>query len=272
MKIGIIGLGAVGETLQYGFRRIGHDVIAHDIKLKTSINPIYEAQIAFICVPTPNLPTGQCDVTIVKEICEQLHEIKYYGVTVIKSTVPPGTTDAIQEKYPELTLAFCPEFLRERARYSDFVENHDVCIIGCDEGNLGIFETVKEAHGSLPKEFVWLSAIEAEFCKYFANCFNAVRITFANEFADVCAAAGVDYRNVKNAIVKKRSIGDHYLDSSKYFREFAGSCLPKDTEAFSHYAAKLGIAVDLLDTAIGLNERSAVSDHVMIPPQRIKIG
>lgn len=255
MKIGIIGLGQVGETLQYGFRRIGHDVIGHDLKHGTKIQDVLQTQVCFICVPTPNLPTGKCDVSIVDKVCYELHELRYSGATVIKSTVPPGTTDAIAGMCPNLQLAFCPEFLRERARYSDFVENHDVCIIGCDQSDLQLYDWIKEAHGSLPKEFVWLSIIEAEFCKYFANCFNALRITFANEFADVCRAAGVDYRNVKNAIVKKKSIGDWYLDSSEHFRAFGGSCLPKDTEAFSHYATALGVSADLLDTAIALNDR-----------------
>lgn len=260
MKIGIIGLGQVGETLQYGFRRIGHEVIGHDIKHGTKIESVLKTEVCFICVPTPNGPDGQCVTDIVRNVCAHLAELQYHGLVVIKSTVPPGTTDGIAARFeksnPILRFAFCPEFLRERARYSDFVENHDVCIIGAHHEKQ--FELIKEAHGSLPKEFVHLTPIEAEFCKYFSNCFNALRITFANEFADVCKAAGVDYMRVKNAITKKKSIGDWYLDSSEYFRAFGGSCLPKDTDAFSHYAASLNVPVDLLDTAISLNESQSI--------------
>ena len=251
MKIGIIGLGQVGETLQYGFQRIGHDVVGHDLKLGTKIQSVLDTDVCFICVPTPNMPSGKCDVNAVEEVCHDLYDLKYEGVTVIKSTVPPGTTDAIGRMLPDLTLAFCPEFLRERARYSDFVENHDVCIIGVDIRS--DFEKIKEAHGSLPKEFVWLSTREAEFCKYFSNCFNALRITFANEFHDICKAAGVDYRNVKNAITKKKSIGDFYLDSSVHFRAFGGNCLPKDLSAMIEYAKTVGADVELLETVEAMN-------------------
>lgn len=253
MKIGIIGRGQVGETLEYGFKRLDHQIVCHDIKIKGSrIEDVLDTQVVFVCVPTPNLSSGQCDTTAVKAVCNSLHLLQYGGVVTIKSTVPPGTTDGIKNLLcPDLHLAFCPEFLRERARYSDFVENHDVCIIGAsDEWK---FETIKRAHGSLPKEFVWVTAIEAEFCKYFANCLNALRITFANEFYDVCERAGVDYQNVKNAITKKKSIGNWYLDSSQHFRAFGGSCLPKDTSAFLYYATKLGADAGLLSRAVTIN-------------------
>lgn len=252
MKIGIIGLGQVGETIQYGFRRVGHEVVGHDIKHGSKIESVLDTKVCFICVPTPNKASGECDTSNVRSVCASLDDHSYKGLVAIKSTVPPGTTDEMKTRHPNLQLVFCPEFLRERARYSDFVECHDVCIIGADEN--WQFEVLKIAHGSLPKEFVHLTPIEAEFCKYFSNCFNALRITFANEFADVCKATGVDYMRVKNAIVKKKTIGDHYLDSTDYFRSFGGACLPKDSEAFSHYAASLGVSVDLLDTAISLNE------------------
>jgi UDPglucose 6-dehydrogenase len=251
MKIGIVGVGMVGGTLQYGFERIGHDVVLVDKKWpQTRLEDLHGTELTFICVPTPCNDKGECDISAVYSVCEGLDRIKYQGVTVIKSTVTPGTTD-------DLAQAFCPEFLRERARYSDFVENHDVCIIGCRLDSQ--YELIKKAHGSLPKQFIRLLPLEAELAKYFVNVFNAMRITFANQFFDVCQAAGADYTAIKNAVVKRHSIGDYYLECNKHFREFGGNCLPKDTLAFAQYATSVGAKPTLFNMLMLLNQEQQLN-------------
>src|SRR5262245_3724121 len=201
MRIGIIGVGMVGGTLEYGFKRIGHDVVLVDKKWPhTKLQDLHGTELTFICVPTPCNDKGECDVSAVEQVAEDLANINYRGLIVIKSTVTPGTTDWLAGQYNLNRFAFCPEFLRERARYSDFVENHDLCIVGTPDKDRKEdldCELVKLAHGSLPKQFVWLTALEAELAKYFVNTFNAMRITFANQFFDVCEAAGADYTAIK---------------------------------------------------------------------------
>jgi len=238
MNIGIVGVGMVGETLKYGFERIGHDVYAHDIKWPTKLESVLDTDLTFICVPTPCNSAGECDTSIVERVCAELNLLLYRGLIVIKSTVTPGTTDRMIDEHGGLLkrIAFCPEFLRERSRYSDFVENHDLCIIGAHRQEH--FELIKAAHGSLPKQFVFLSPLEAELAKYFVNVFNAMRITFANQFYNVCMDAGADYTAIKNAVVKRASIGDFYLECNKHFRSFGGNCLPKDTMAFAKFAGR----------------------------------
>lgn len=239
MKIGVIGVGKVGSAISFGFKRIGHEVLQHDIKLKTRIDDVLSAPIVFVCVPTPSAPDGSCVTRHVEDVVANLKVAEYRGLIVIKSTVPPGTTDRLHKhRTGFVSLAFCPEFLRERAAFSDFVENNDVCISGVyrdEDANL-----IEEAHGSLPKTLVRMRPLEAEFCKYFCNTFNAMRIVFANQFYEVCKAAGADYATIKNAVVKRHNMVDHYLDCNEQMREFGGSCLPKDTDAFAGYAAGLG--------------------------------
>jgi len=253
MNIGIIGVGTVGSALALGFRRIGHAVHEHDTKLMSDVDIALKAPLVFICVPTPLGFHGECDTSIVEEVVADIARRKYHGLIAIKSTVTPGTTDRLTREYPELHICFCPEFLRERAAFSDFVENNEVCIVGTRREQ--DYWLICEAHGKLPKHFVRLSPLEAELAKYFVNTFNALRIVFANQFCEVCDHIGADYMAIKNAVSKRSSIGDHYLSSSPGVREFGGSCLPKDTFAFAEFVRALDIDANIFAMIVTENER-----------------
>lgn len=253
MKIGIIGVGKVGSAISFGFQRIGHEILQHDVKLQTKLKDVLTATVVFVCVPTPQLADGNCSNLTVYDVVRDLAAAEYWGLIVIKSTVTPGTTDNLQSMYPKLNLAFCPEFLRERAAFSDFVENNDVCISGTF--NKTDADLIEQAHGSLPKHFARMRPLEAEFCKYFCNTFNAMRIVFANQFYEVCKSVGADYSVIKNAVVKRQNIGDYYLECNEQFRAFGGSCLPKDSAGFAAFVRGLGIDAPLFDQIVSINAR-----------------
>ena len=253
MRIGIIGIGVVGSALRYGFLKMGFDVDLHDIKLPTKIENVLETQVTYLCLPTPSLEDGGCDTTVVRSVVEELAVLEYQGVVAIKSTVSPGTTESLQQQYPQLQLACVPEFLRERVALPDFIENQDVCIIGAD--SLDVYEVVKTSHGHLPKEFRRVRPVEAELVKYFCNVFNAMHIIFANNFYEICRKFDADYSRLKDSAVLHKHIYDKYLDCNQNLRGFGGSCLPKDTRALNRLVKDLGIDVQLFEAILGDNEK-----------------
>lgn len=277
MKIGIVGIGVVGGAVKYGMEKLGHEVLVHDIALETKLMDVLPTEVCFICVPTPENEDGSCDISIVEDVVCQLASWEYKGIIVIKSTVAPGTTEKLYEKYKdtyytgvphgELKLAFVPEFLRERCAISDFTENHDICVIGVmgayGMGSFGlpgtdlshkVFETLKVVHGKYPQQFARMTPTEAELCKYFSNVFNAMRVTFANGFYDVCQKLGADYTKIKDAVVQRPTLIDMYLDCNENFRGFAGVCLPKDTAAFAKLAENLNIDAQIFRTIVEDNK------------------
>ncbi len=262
MKIGVIGLGMVGEAVAYGLRRIGHEVVGYDIDPAKKGEPLPSlllAKLIFVCVPTPSLASGACNVDIVHGVLVELAQLKYHGLVVIKSTVPPGTTDACRRAY-SLRLAFCPEFLRERARFSDFVDNHDLCIAGAF--NEKDADLIRQAHGSLPKHFVWMTPTEAELAKYFVNCFNGYRVNFANAFYDVCQKLNAHYPTIKDAVCKRTGMTGDYLTCNEQTRGFSGACLPKDTKAFATFVKTLGLETPLFERIVLNNERPTERDLI----------
>lgn len=253
MNVGIIGLGVVGSAVQHGLQRVGHFVIGYDISLpETKLSDVLDTDLLFICVPTPPSENGACDVSIVTEVVAQLTDNEYQGLAVIKSTVSPGTTERLARS-TSVRLAFCPEFLRERAAYTDFVDNHDLLVVGAFASD--DFDLIREVHGSLPRHVVHLTPTEAEMCKYFSNVLNALRIVFANEFYEVATALGADYSRIKQAMVQRPDIPDRYLDCNEHFRGFGGVCLPKDTRAFAQFVRDLGLDLCLFDTIVHENEK-----------------
>lgn len=246
MKLGIIGLGVVGSAVRLGFERLGHTVTWHDVKLGTTIADVLNAEVVYVCVPTPARDDGSCDVTVVEAVVRELAGAGYGGVVAIKSTVAPGTTVRLQVAHPSLKIAFVPEFLRERCALVDFTENHDVCVIGTDDSTA--FELIRASHGKYPRAVVRLTPTEAEFVKYFNNVYNATLITFANSFYDICVAAGADYERVKDAIVRRDHVVDRYLDCNENFRGFGGTCLPKDLSALIAFGRARNANVEFFES------------------------
>jgi nucleotide sugar dehydrogenase len=237
MKVGVVGCGVVGSAVADGLERVGNSVFRHDPKLNTSTIDLLQTNpdIIFICVPTPSNEDGSCNTDIVISVLYELNRLIRYSnirpVIAIKSTVSPGTTEKFRSmmNWEFQDICFVPEFLRERSAFSDFVNNHDLLAIG--SSNNYTVDMIKRCHGKLPKKVVSMTPTEAELLKYYSNCFNATRITFANVMYEICKACGADYDVVKNAFILRETATDLYMDANDNFRGYSGPCLPKDTNA-----------------------------------------
>lgn len=247
-------MGIVGSAVRYGFEKLGHQVVGHDTKDSTRLEDVLGCEIVYLCLPTPQGEDGHCDISVIEDVAAELIEGHgYCGIVAIKSTVTPGTTVRLQERFNTKKICHVPEFLRERAAIIDFTDNHDVCIIGTDSDE--VFEKVKESHGYYPRQFIRLSPTEAEISKYFNNVYNATLITFANAFYELCQAKGADYSRIKNAMVQRDHIYNKYLDCNDNLRGFGGMCLPKDTAAVSALAKELGMPIELFEAVVNDNKK-----------------
>ena len=255
MNIGVIGKGFVGSAVYDGLGQLDNNMSFHDPKYNTNIQHIKDTEIVFICVPTNMKDDGTCDTTVVELVLKNLINIKYNGTVAIKSTVIPGTTKNLQEQFQELNICCVPEFLRERSALTDFILENDVLVIGTNDDKTS--KLLIKAYGNLPKQVRVVSPTEAELCKYFNNVFNALRITFANGFYDVCKELNADYGKIYDAVIQRSNIDGHYLRASRSMRGFGGYCLPKDTSAFAKLVDKIygkGVGPRIFDTIVEDNK------------------
>jgi UDPglucose 6-dehydrogenase len=245
--IGIIGVGMVGTPLmryfeeRRGYRR-GSDLFLFDIDPKKSFSDdVSRADVIFVSVPTPRALSGSVDLSAVEAAVRSIRGEK---VVVIKSTVPPGTTERFQQQFSRHKFLFNPEFLTERRSWEDFIKP-DRQIVGFTEESRG---AAQEVLSLLPRapfmspggistyRPVKITATEAEIIKYGGNIFFARKVNFANLLAAVAGKMGADYDNVRLGIAADYRIGDSHLDvNHNGYRGFGGYCLPKDLSAFISY-------------------------------------
>ena len=134
MKIGIIGNGFVGSAIMHGFILHVDDIMIYDKDPKRSTHSMKElvnsSDVIFVCVPTPMFESGECDLSIVNSVADELAQYECIGkkVIVIKSTVVPGTTEKLAQKHPKMNFVFNPEFLTERKARLDFINTSRIVL------------------------------------------------------------------------------------------------------------------------------------------------
>jgi UDPglucose 6-dehydrogenase len=254
MKIGVIGRGTVGSAVYEGLEYLGHNMCFFDPAYSESkLADVLNADVIFVSVPTNQLPNGDCDVSIVEKVIEELAQANYTGLVAIKSTVIPGTTDRLSTEFPTLRICNVPEFLRAKTALADFIHNHDLLIIG--SAREADYEIIKKVHGFYPKHVACVSPTESEIVKYFNNVHHAMQVTFANVTYEVCQKLGANYMNVYNAITQRDCINPAYLMANKNTRGYGGHCLPKDTSAWNNLIKRLGFDYSLIQSVINDNEK-----------------
>jgi len=242
MKLGLIGRGMVGDAIYQGLQSIQHIVSFYDPKYPESrFEDILDTECCFIAVPTLPNEKNECDLTILHSVLNSLQDRNYVGVICIKSTITPGTTNLLIEKYKNDKICFCPEFLKERSAYDDFMVHNPICIVGTNSD--AVFEIIKSIHLPISKVFKMVKPTEAELTKYMQNVYNTYRILFANGFYEVCKHNNVDYDSVLSSLMVRNELDDKYMKCNELMRGPSGPCLVKDTLAFNEYVKTLNLEI-----------------------------
>ena len=236
MKIGIIGQGYVGTAIKIGFKE-HYDIETYDKfdlakSTRSTIKDIVDrTDIIFVCVPTPMRKDGTCYTGIVEEVIREINETADGQIIVIKSTVPPGTTDRINQEYTRSTVIFNPEFLTEANFLEDFKNQSRIILGGDRKGTNKLRQVYSKVfpHATIVKT----GSKTAEMVKYFINCFLATKVSFANEMYSVCEQVGIDYDKVVEYATYDERLGKSHwaVPGPDEDFGFGGHCLPKDLSA-----------------------------------------
>lgn len=253
-KIGIIGYGVVGKaadnTLIKKYETVKYDKY-QDID---NFHSLLECDFIFIAVPTPfDCDKDEVDQSAIIESLEKLEELKYDGIAIIKSTIPPGTCESYSKIYG-FDIVFNPEFLRESTTPNEDFAYQETVVIGSTSKL--VFNKVKSMFSKVlvpHAQYYHTSMGEAEMIKTAQNTMLASRVALANMIYDACLDNGINYSKVKEIAFDSFDIlGPHMsqVPGPDGERGFGGKCLPKDIRAFSsiHKSA-------LLDEIINYNDK-----------------
>jgi len=261
MKLGIVGHGFVGTAVDHGFTR---DVRKFIVDPKhNSTNTIedlikFRPDAVFVCVPTPQLESGECNTTILEDVMRQLNNSKGLLV-IVKSTVPAYKLQNIKEQCVDLRIVYNPEFLTEKNYIEDF-RNPAMHVFGGINADTDAVEKLYREHSACAECPVFKTDLTtASMVKYCINSFLATKVTFMNEMYDVLKAArGTDWNTFSKIIATDSRIGSTHLKvpGNDGQRGYAGSCFPKDTSALAYFAREiLNTPFTQLETSIEINDR-----------------
>jgi|SRR6266568_1081490 GDP-mannose 6-dehydrogenase len=297
-SISVFGLGYVGTVTAACFAHLGNSVIGVDLSpgkvdaIESGKSPIVEPRVdelvaksrercrlhassdarsavmqtdvSFLCVGTPSLRSGKLDLGHVEPVCQQIGEAlakkDTFHLVVLRSTVLPGTAEALvvptleRSSGKKFGKAFgvCvnPEFMREGTAVADFLEPVITIIGAADPAHSAV---LAELYSWAPGSLFQTSFRSAEMVKYTCNAWHALKVAFANEVGSLAKEMGVDAQDAIEIFLadNKLNISPAYL---KPGFAFGGSCLPKDVRALTHKAKELDLHLPLFEAILPSNQ------------------
>jgi UDPglucose 6-dehydrogenase len=292
MEITVIGTGYVGLVAGACFADTGNNVVCVDKdpakieSLKKGVLPIFEpgletlversvsekrlrfttsteegvrgAEVVFLAVGTPPLPSGEPDLKYVKAAAEEIgRAMTGYCLIVNKSTVPIGSHRTVagwvgsQTKHP-FDVASNPEFLKEGTAVDDFLKP-DRVVIGTEKTE--VYQKLADLYSPFVRQgnpIVQMDPVSAEITKYACNSFLATRISFMNELSGLCEKMGGDVEAVRRGMTTDERIGKHFLYPGV---GYGGSCFPKDVQALLSTAKKNDVHMGIIEATEEANQR-----------------
>ncbi len=292
MKIAVAGAGYVGLVTGVCLACFGHSITCVDIDsgriemLKNSRSPIYEpqleellcrnadrltftcdfasayrdAEIIFIGVGTPEKQDGSANLSFVYKVAEQIAQsVERDCVVVVKSTVPIGTNDKIEDfirarlaNPVKIYVASNPEFLAQGTAVDDTLHASRIVIGTHDEFARTKLCNLYEPFGA---PLLLTNRRSAEMIKYASNDFLALKISYINEIANLCEIVGANIEDVSHGMGLDTRIGNKFLRAGI---GYGGSCFPKDTKALSWLASFNDYELKTVKAAIEVNEQQKV--------------
>ena len=252
MKHLIIGAGIVGTATGIWLKANREDIIFCDIKPET-LEKLKNRGFSV----TSKLKKDNVDIYWIctaewntEEVLKDIIKINKNPRVVIRSTMPPGSTDKLSKKYNVKQIAHIPEFLRQKTAISDIFDE-DRIIIGTNNKDFELI--LKKVFNSITSPIIFTSPATSELIKYAANCWLAMQISYWNEIKKIADELKINPQMVANAACLDKRISKY--GTAMLGEPFGGFCFPKDINALIKSFEELGLNPELLKAVRKVNDR-----------------
>lgn len=252
-------------VIERGLDELLERVVAEGRLTATSdpVEAVRSTSISVICVGTPSRDNGSLDLSHVRSVSREIGTAltdDRFHVVVVRSTMLPGSTEGVviaeieaasgRRRIEDFGVSFNPEFLREGSSLHDY-HHPPYTLIGSEDSRTA--EIVESLYTHLDAEVIHSPLSIAEMVKYVSNAYHALKVSFANEVGNICAAQDIDSHAVMDIFVRdtKLNVSAAYL---KPGFAFGGSCLPKDLRALTYHGRRLDVVSPVLESIIPSNQ------------------
>jgi len=220
--IGFIGQGFIGKSYADDFERRGYNVVRYALGPEYAANKekLQECDVVLIAVNAATVPAGSTRDDGLPAVRYDDTNVRSTpalarpgAIVVIKSTLPPGMTESIQEQYPDRIILHSPEFLLETTAAKD-ASSPERNIVGIPKETPDHRDAAARVMALLPKAPYELitAAKNAELIKYGSNAYLNLKIVFSNIFFQLAERHGADWEVIRDAIGRDPRIGPSHMD------------------------------------------------------------
>jgi UDPglucose 6-dehydrogenase len=245
--IGIIGNGFVGESQAFAFSPTT-DVRIYDIdplKATHTLEETLEQEFVFVCLPTPMTMDGVQDISYIENFFESITP-NDDTIFIIKSTVLPGTTQGLVDKYG-YNIVFSPEFLTERTAKLDMLTQARIIFGGSEHLTKRVEELFTDRF--MNRNIIHTNSTTAEYIKYMNNTFFATKVAVMNEFYRLSQLIDVDWETALYGFASDGRVGDSHLHvpGPDGRLGYGGTCFPKDVNAIINFSKEHGVSMNAIE-------------------------
>ena len=237
-KVAIIGFGHVGQAVQMIFP----DAVVYDKFIPQYANHLEQVNrcdLGIVCVPTPERhEDGSCETSAVEEVVSWLDT----PLILIKSSIPPGTTDLLKTRYYK-RITVSPGYFGESSYWLPEMFSPlgwPYLIVGGERPDTAEVTQIFAARLGPNKVYRQTDAKTAELTKYMENSWLACQVIFATEFAEMAETFGVDYAELRELWALDPRVSKWHTLVFGGDKGFGGKCLPKDMNAIIAAATASG--------------------------------
>jgi len=236
----------------------GKDEIIAKREARDTKEAINKCDLVVICAPTPMAKDGSCNWSAVEDAVKWITA----PFVLIKSTIPPGTTEYLNKTYGE-RFAFSPEYMGEGGYFTPFWKYPDPKNMIMH--SFQIFGGPRKVTNAMVDIFIrkmgphvfyaQTDSRTAEVVKHMENSWGGMKVTFVNEWYEIAKAHGVDYREVRELWALDERVEKMHTAVFPDKRGFGGKCFPKDINSIVFETRKKGYEPEIMAQILKSNAK-----------------